>query len=77
MVFLTACLLGIAAAHLRSLRAIIILAVSIPALFAISVVVSGQFSLWPLLLAIAGANIGAMIPITLLLVLLPGKQRLL
>lgn len=77
MVFLTACLLGTAAAHLRSLFAIISLAVAIPVLFAISVVVSGQFSLWPLLLAIGGVNAGLMLPVAMLLLLGHRRQHVL
>lgn len=77
VVFLTACLLGSAAAALRSLSAIMIVAVSIPVLFALGALLSGTLSLWPLLLAIAGLNAGVMLPIGLLLVLQGRSQRLL
>lgn len=77
MVLLTACLLGTAAAHLRSLFVTISLAVAIPVLFAISVVVSGQLSLWPLLLAIGGVNAGLMLPVAMLLLLGHRRQHVL
>jgi cytochrome c biogenesis protein CcdA len=76
VVFLTACLLGSAAAYLGSLFALISLALSIPVLFAISVLVSGQLSLWPLLLAIAGLNAGLMLPFGILLVQQGRSRRL-